>query len=44
MRSPFPGMDPYLELDYAGEAEPPLTGESASWAADLLKNAGLRSG
>ncbi len=32
-----------LELDYTGEAEPALAGETASWAVDLLKRAGLRS-
>ena len=33
-----------LELNYTDDAEPPLAGDSASWAADLLKKAGLRSG
>ena len=32
-----------LRIDYRGEPEPPLDAEDASWAAALLREAGLRS-
>lgn len=31
-----------LELDYAGDADPPLAGESTTWAAEVLKKSGAR--
>jgi hypothetical protein len=33
----------YDDLDYTVDADPPLAGDDALWADQLLKDAGLRS-
>jgi hypothetical protein len=38
MRSPFPGMNPYLEE----EPDPPLRADEAEWAGALLREHGRR--
>lgn len=36
---------PYADsIDYAGDADPPLTGDAAAWADELLRQAGRRPG
>ena len=43
MPSPFPGMDPYEDIDYSVAPEPPLNPEDTHWAEVLLRQMGRRA-
>ena len=35
--NPFPGMNPYDDVDYQKEPEPPLGGKDGVWMDEMLK-------